>query len=689
MKIKKIILKNIRSYEDQEVTFPEGTVLLSGTVGSGKTSLLLAVEYALFGLQAGQKGSALIRNEAEDAAVTLECEIEGQEIIVERGLKRDVKSVTSDFAAITHKGKRIECSTTELKTRILDILGYPSEFVKRNNLLYKYTVYTPQEQMKQIILEDSDTRFSVLRHIFGIDKYKVIHENALRISAQLKDEIKTVQAEVRLIEQDKALYESVQQRIKIVAESKIITEKKLEEKMLIRKKLEQEAKEIEKQIREKERLEKEIEKTKILTSSKREALAILEKEEYELKKNLSEANVSFDEKKHTSLLDALKERKHTLEILNEDYIKMVSSLHTLDSFFNELVDKKERIFMIQICPTCLQDVPPAHKHNILNDTEKRLAELKKQHTVLEAKRTKIQAELSKERDLLSKLEQESTAYEIIRSKQTFLMQTSKKIEEVMKLQKTLTQDLDLLQKHLLSLKEQIFKLAPFDIRYKRKAEELKKSFVEEKHAEIERAELNTEVMLLQQEAVRLQELLRTREEARKQLTKLTDLNDWLSNQFLVLVSFIEKQVMLKLRVEFSRLFSTWFTMIGGDAFIVQLDENFTPIIIQGGVEMEYAFLSGGERTAVALAYRLALNQTINSVHSSIRTKDIIILDEPTEGFSEAQIDKMRDILEQLKVKQLILVSHEPKIESFVDHILRVKKEGNTSHIELIQANHKP
>ena len=62
MKIKKLYLKNLRSYESQEIVFPAGALLLSGNVGSGKTTLLLAMEYALFGLQAGQKGSALLRN---------------------------------------------------------------------------------------------------------------------------------------------------------------------------------------------------------------------------------------------------------------------------------------------------------------------------------------------------------------------------------------------------------------------------------------------------------------------------------------------------------------------------------------------------------------------------------------------------------------------------------------------------
>ena len=48
MILKKIFLKNIRSYENQEISFPEGSILLSGEVGTGKSTILLALEYALF-----------------------------------------------------------------------------------------------------------------------------------------------------------------------------------------------------------------------------------------------------------------------------------------------------------------------------------------------------------------------------------------------------------------------------------------------------------------------------------------------------------------------------------------------------------------------------------------------------------------------------------------------------------------
>src|SRR3989338_6409704 len=101
MRLKRLKIENIRSYENQEIIFPSGSTLFSGDIGAGKTTILLAVEFALFGLQPSQKGSSLLRNGADSGKVYLEFEIEGKEIILERSLKKGSKSISQDYSAIT------------------------------------------------------------------------------------------------------------------------------------------------------------------------------------------------------------------------------------------------------------------------------------------------------------------------------------------------------------------------------------------------------------------------------------------------------------------------------------------------------------------------------------------------------------------------------------------------------------
>ena len=132
---------------------------------------------------------------------------------------------------------------------------------------------------------------------------------------------------------------------------------------------------------------------------------------------------------------------------------------------------------------------------------------------------------------------------------------------------------------------------------------------------------------------------------------------------------------------FNQLFQEWFSMLIDDENIYsRLDDSFTPVIEQNGYEVSFTNLSGGEKTSAALAYRLSLNKVINDVIQQIKTKDLLILDEPTDGFSSEQLDKVRDVLEKLNLRQTIIVSHETKIESFVENVVRINKSGHESRV---------
>ena len=197
MRLKKLKLTNIRSYENLEIEFPKGAILLSGDIGAGKTSILLALQFALFGLQPGQKGASLIRNGTNEASVSLEIEIDGKSIILERALKKSKNnSISQDFNQITIDNVKEEISTSEMKNKVITLLDYPKEFLKKSNLLYKFTVYTPQEAMKEIIQERPEIRLDTLRHIFGIDRYKRIKENSQIFLQKIKEAIKIKEVEI-------------------------------------------------------------------------------------------------------------------------------------------------------------------------------------------------------------------------------------------------------------------------------------------------------------------------------------------------------------------------------------------------------------------------------------------------------------------------------------------------------------
>ena len=104
------------------------------------------------------------------------------------------------------------------------------------------------------------------------------------------------------------------------------------------------------------------------------------------------------------------------------------------------------------------------------------------------------------------------------------------------------------------------------------------------------------------------------------------------------------------------------------------------IIMVNGYESPPGDLSGGEKSALSLTYRLALNKVINTKHQDVKTKDLLILDEPTDGFSQQQINKMQDIFERLDTNQMIIISHERTLDSFVTDIFNFTKMNHVTTV---------
>jgi len=205
MIINSIKLKNIRSYTDEEINFPEGSVMLSGDIGTGKTSILLSVEFALFGIIRGQvTGSSLLRHGKNEGFVELAFTLEGKKITIRRHLKRSKKTVAQDSGYIIIGNDKHDLTPVELKSKILELIGYPDELLtKSKSLIYRYTVYTPHEEMKQILFESVDERLDVLRRIFDIDKYKRIKGNVLNYIKALKTKKTELETRIEDLEEKK------------------------------------------------------------------------------------------------------------------------------------------------------------------------------------------------------------------------------------------------------------------------------------------------------------------------------------------------------------------------------------------------------------------------------------------------------------------------------------------------------
>lgn len=678
MLLKKITLNNIRSYENQEVEFSEGSTLLSGDIGSGKTSILLGIEFGLFGLQPGQRGSALLRNGKDSGGVNLEFEVEGKKVLVERTLKRG-KTISQDFCAITIDGEKKELAVTELKNKVLGLLNYPIEFSKKQNILYKFTVYTPQEEMKQIILQDSATRTNTLRHVFGIDKYKKVLENSAVVILKLREEKRIKDALTSTLDQDKSEIISKEDDLQIKKYDSILLEEDVSIKKKIREKIQQDMPEVTKKIDEKRNLEQEVAKTKIMISNKQEAILNNQNLSQQIKNQIQElSQIVFDESKISQFEIEIQALKKEKDKFSEKNILLNAQITSSKIKIEDAKKLEQKISSLEICPTCLQDVDAIYRANVLNKTHNEISQNKNLVQELEIEKKVLMEKLISLDLKISQKHKEITELQMLKIKYEGMREKRNRIIEIENSNLYFEKDLLILKQQIESLRSSVFNYSKYDAIFEQKQKELEEARRQEKMSEIRVAELRREIEVFSRQIDEMKARVNKTEELRLQLNHISALEDWLSKKFISIISTIERNIMVKLKAEFSTLFNEWFCMLVSDNFNVRLDEEFTPIIEQQDYEIDYAYLSGGERTAIALAYRLSLNQVINSLLSKIKTKDVVILDEPTDGFSEQQLDKMREVLEQLNVKQLIIVSHEQKIEGFVENVIRFKKENGIS-----------
>ena len=682
MIIKKLIIENLRSYEKEEISFPIGSTLLSGDIGSGKTTILLAIEFALFGLQPGQKGTSILRNDKDDGKVILEFEIEGKSIIIERRLKRIKKSVSQDTASIIIDNEKFEESVTEIKNRVLKLLNYPLEFSKKTNLLYKFTVYTPQEEMKQIILEPGELRLNTLRHVFGIDKYKRIEENAIFFASKLREKIRINEGIIYDLDTNKELL--IQKKSELILLKEKYKKSIQEYEMCIEKRIlkEKALNEIQERISEKKSLENENSKSNILILEKKQQITALQSSVKLLKSQVEESKkVSFNTDEFNSLDNKIKFQQNKEDDLQKEYIKIVSLINSEESRKKEARSLKNKISLLQKCPTCLQEVSEEYKKNIFLKTDEEIKNTVLNVNKLLSEKDNLMNSINSVKKTKEDLRKRKSELEFLKIRLENVKEKEQRINEVEKQKESIERDFEMLQRHMQAIEKSILEYSKYELIFEQRNKELCESKTEENELAIKKAEINKEIQFLEQQIKEKEKEIIKKEELKKKIEKIREIEYWISEKFMDIILFTEKQVMLNLKEEFSKLFSKWFAILVSDSLSARLDDNFSPIIEYQDYELDYSFLSGGERTAVALAYRLSLNQVINSILSNIKTTNLVILDEPTDGFSEQQLDKIRDVLNQLKIEQLILVSHEQKIESFVDNIIKVRKENGVSRIE--------
>lgn len=682
MKLNKIKLENIRSYLNQEINFSDGYTLLAGEIGSGKSTVLLAIEFALFGFGGNLTGASLLRNGENRGSIELDLDIDNKNIIIRRNLKKSGENISQDAGFVIIDGKRFDGSAIELKDSILSLLNYPKDFLtKTKGLIYKYTVYTPQEEMKSILLGSEEIRLETLRKVFGVDKYKRIKDNSRFLIQDIKVIRKELAGKIADLDEKVNKKKEIKNEINKLNENVLVLEKDIKERV-------NELALIENKIKENE---ENLTKLRDLTKQKEfkeleleQVNNLIKKNNLQIEKLTNEIKLTEEDIKKNRILidrDDIFQKEKKLSKLKEDVSELNSLLGGLRNKIISSEDINEKISKLDMCPLCKQRVTLNHIKEVINEENEKIkvasVKIKESEKILENKKTEIlslQDEIDKFKEKLAKLESLSLKDKLVLEK--------KEHKDILEREnKENKNKLNELIKIINNVGKEVFNYDEKEKVHKELLSERRK--IDEKHRELEikLSSLNSTIKSLNKQADEIENEIKLKGLDKEKLLYLTRIQNWLEEKFVNLMDLIERKVLFRIHNDFNLLFQKWFGMlIDSDIMNVKLDESFTPVIEQNGHIIDYHYLSGGEKTAAALAYRLALNQVINDLISIIKTKDLLVLDEPTDGFSSTQLDLMKNVLDELNINQVILVSHDSKIESFVDRVIRIRKNEHVSEV---------
>ena len=752
MILESIELENIRSYDEQKIEFPRGITLFEGDIGSGKSTILMAIEFAFFGT-GSQKGDSMLSKKAKNGSVKLRFEVDGKKYEVYRELKRTTKAVNQHPTHCYLKIGEVEnlFSPSELKQEVLKILKF-NEPASPNaqSKIYRYAVFTPQEEMKQI-LYDSDKRQETIRRAFGVEDYKNARQNAVKVSrvieikskiyqdrskniVDLKNRLDTYTASKKLNKESKIennekkeKIEGVIDKIKeVIDEIEKNSSKKIESvnkkqtceevlKNLRINELRDEIKELQDEIdrREKEivsvenekrpteitkeTIGKKIDEIKKIESIK-STLQHSENEINDIHQQIQELNERIADREKT--IKEMENEKRPTEITKETIGKKIDEIKKIESNRSTLLYNKsaysQSISKLKKlgteCVFCHQNITKEHSEKLVGEQNNALTKInsslqdideKIKDILNDVKIGSVENAVEELSDLKRNLEKYEESIERIQTEKEIQKDDKVKLEAKEKKENELEKKESELKTDIMKLEREINEFPDYEREKKEKEDE--RSEMEDKLDEIigTLGEIKQEDKSLQEKIDDVEQQMKESIQWGKKHKKLEDYQTWISKFFIPTTDEIERQVLNSIRHDFNETYRNWFKILIDDSSKdSQLDEDFTPILEQDGEWQDFNYVSGGEKTSIALAYRLSLNNMMRRNSESLKS-NLLILDEPTDGFSKNHLSKVRDVLKELGSEQIILVSHEKELEGYVDNIFQISKEKGYSKVEQI------
>src|SRR3989344_831372 len=674
--IKSIYLENWRSHSKSTLEFSSGTNVIVGRSGSGKSSVMDAISFALYGSFPSLAARKVTLEETimakpmkqDRAIVKLDFDYNGKNYSVERIVKRS----GINEGSLAENGRSIAGpKTTDVTKKITEILEVSYD-------LFSRAIYSEQNQIDYFLRLSPSQRKEKFDELLGLDKYEIVRSNAVSLANSVKktsEDRKTFLSELRKKNDGKQLAD----------------------------------------------LEKRIAEKNSEISEKTEGLEKIEKSGAEKEAELKKAQE--DEKEHKRLMDAeikaksradscteeVKRMKQKLggaepgkiaEKLEKSREKLEKATESLKAFEKELKELEKNMVALKEkraaqknsleansksasnsksigaqCPVCRRPVSEHERGKLeaelAEEKEKIASEIKAIEKLIE----KTNEEMEKIDEKMSKAEDEK---ETARKETEELKRIGDIALEIAEKEKLCTE----LEKEIVKISAQIAKSA-FDEKILPKTRE--EHYALRERAAKSRAEISSGKELLKELEAGVKRIKETEEQIKK-LEKETLEMEKAAEKLAIFTSAL-KSTQAELRNAMIETINDAMDEIWGKIYPygdytsarIMVEEGSYEIMVRqlnGEWARVEGILSGGERSSVALTMRIAV--------SLVLTQNLgwIILDEPTHNLDANSVkglsETMRTHLPEI-IGQVFIITHDKEMEYAASgklYVLEREKESD-------------
>ncbi|MFL6486031.1 MAG: AAA family ATPase [Nitrososphaera sp.] len=693
--IKDIQLKNFIAHKDTKIEFCKGVTIFLGHNGSGKSSIIDAVTFSLFGKHTRKSNRNLVRRGANHAMAQMHFALNSKEFEATRVLNGSGLQSFSQLVLVSDGDKKVNKPIVggerrqfgeSMSVEIARVLGLNYEKLRVAGVVQ-------QGELTRIVEAQPKEFKELLNGLIGIDRldsaYETMRNVIIGFRERLRDEIGYTDEEVPKVE---SLLEQKEKQLK---EGSSLLKEFEDERSLLEEKLAHLENEI-------ERMEPVIQKTQELQNCEK----LLVRHVIERRSHLStEVNrmerVVIEAKNLLEVLKTKEEVQIRLKMIKAESEEIHSKLEENEGIIGKLHGFLECASKLHIadgkCPVCNSTVTKINEMYNLDHIQLGISRRSEEKYKLQV----AKVELKKEEQELLEQDKKIVAAEKFLSNNSILSENDlAPIEE----------DLDSKKNYLAKLPHQIAYVG--DDPFKLVIDGISKTLAEEiialrrkisglsvqqyTDAKLERTRLIQE---LQNASARTGEYRRVLSDAQTAIDSAKHAIDQLRQayEFAKVLERIRSVIFnrdgmvgISLRSwalgVISQKASEYASLFNIGISRIELTEEAREVAItcygrQGEIDMDS--LSGGEKVAVALALRLSIAYMMGS-----NKLDFIILDEPTAHLDEERRRGLVRILSDAfregvgPLTQLIIITHDSEIfeNSEVDQIFRFTMTADGSCI---------